>query len=490
MTGATKPPSRGGNGLNAAAAEDSTFSRLPLHLNEREYGPLSAHGTCFAYAIATWCFLVGSYTADLVGAVEGTVCLIAGNLIGVFLTTMPLSIGCQRYGLEQMDFCKGAFGQHGSHVVLVFYLINMLGWSGLLLVMFGNGVFNIGNALELHPGQWIVGAGVAVGIALSFLVVYRGVERLGRVNNLVTPALGLVVIYMIYMLVTNYGWETIVAAKPLAPGPDARLNYAIALELGIANGFSWWGGIGFIARNTRTRRAATYPQILQLGLASGVVSSIALYSALVVGSDDPTKWMVPLGGLFMGLIALGFVALANVTSTGVSIFASGLALRHIPGLKRRPWWQILLITILPCCFFIFWAQELYSMGDAFLAYNGTMYAPISGVLFVDFFVLRKQRLCLKSIFDNAPHGAYYYWKGFNWLALGSVVLGQATYFALYNPISGDAHWLFIYLPASLAAFAVPAAIYWIGMRLFNVRLEAQPRDAAAGDGKRLVSPNI
>ncbi len=475
------------NSHSSGSHESSVFSRLPLHLHEREYGSWGAHGTCFAYAIATWCFLVGSYTADLVGAVEGTICLIAGNLIGVFLTTMPLSIGCQRYGLEQMDFCKSAFGQRGSHVVLVFYLINMLGWSGLLLVMFGNGIFNIGNALELHPGHWVVGAGVALGIVLSFMVVKHGVDRLGVVNNLVTPALGLVIIYMLYMLFAVHGYEAVLAAKPLAPGPDPRMNYATALELGIANGFSWWGGIGFIARNTKTRRAATYPQVLQLGLASGIVSSIALYSALVVGSDDPTQWMVPLGGLVLGLIALGFVALANVTSTGVSIFASGLALRHIPGLKRRPWWQILVITILPCCFFIFWSDELYSMGDAFLAYNGTMYAPISGVMFVDFFLLRKQKLCLRSIFDNAPHGAYYFWKGFNPLAIGGVVLGQLTYFALYNPISGDAHWLFAYMPASLAAFAVPAIFYWLGMRILNVRLEAKSRED--GDTK-LIKPNI
>jgi NCS1 family nucleobase:cation symporter-1 len=477
-------------GADEAAGQASVFSRLPLKLGEREYGNLSAHGTCFAYAIATWCFLVGSYTADLVGAVEGTVCLIAGNLIGVFLTTMPLSLGCQRYGLEQMDFCKSAFGQRGSHVVLVFYLVNMLGWSGLLLVMFGNGIFNIGNALDLQPGQWVVGAGVAVGIVLAFLVVLKGVDRLGTVNNIVTPALGLVVIYMLYMLFTVHGVDAVLDAKPLDPGPNPYVNYAIALELGIANGFSWWGGIGFIARNTKSRRAATYPQVLQLGLSSGIVSSIALYSALVVGSDDPTQWMVPLGGVFLGLIALSFVALANVTSTGVSLFASGLALRHVPGLKRRPWWQILVVTIIPCCFFIVWSEELYSMGDAFLAYNGTMYAPISGILFVDFLVLRRQRICLRSVFDNSTDGAYYYWKGFNPLALGCVLLGQATYFALYNPISGEAHWLFVYVPASLAAFGVPALVYWAGMRAFGFKLAMRARETNDGKAGTLSRPNI
>ena len=134
----------------------------------------------------------------------------------------------------------------------------------------------------------------------------------------------------------------------------------------------------------------------------------------------------------MGVVALAFVALANISSTALSLYASGLALRHVPVLRHRPWWQIIVITIVPCSLFVFWSQELYDFGDAFLAYNGTMYAPISGIVFVDFFLLRKQRICLRSIFDNAPHGAYHYWKGFNPLALGGVALALAAQETLKN----------------------------------------------------------
>jgi hypothetical protein len=60
------------NSTAQASAPDTVeneglFGRLPVRLGEREYGMAGAHGTCFAYAIATWCFLVGSYAADLVG---------------------------------------------------------------------------------------------------------------------------------------------------------------------------------------------------------------------------------------------------------------------------------------------------------------------------------------------------------------------------------------------------------------------------------------
>jgi NCS1 family nucleobase:cation symporter-1 len=470
---------------------DSAFGRMPLLPGEREYGTAGAHTSCFAYAVATWCFLTGGFAAELVGAVQGFVCLVAGNVLGVYLATMPLSLGCQRYGIEQIDFCKPAFGQRGARVVLIFYLINMLGWSGLILVMFGNGIRNIAEALGASPGGWVVGAGVALGIGLSYLIVTRGVHLLNISNSIVTPGLAGLVAFMTWMLVREYGWQAIATAQPLDPGPTPILNYLITVELGLASGLSWWGGIGFLARNTRSQRNSVYPQILQLGLASGLVCSIGLFSALLVRSDDPTEWMVPLGGVVMGVLALSFVALANVTSTAISIFASGLALRHVPVFRSLSWRLLMALTILPIVPVVFWPQWTFDMGDVFLAYNGTMHAPIAGVLFVDYFLLRRQRLDLRSIFDDAPGGDYHYNRGFNWRALAAVVLGQVVYFTLYNPLTSETHDLFRYAPASIAAFVVPALTYAISMRLQPPRLPVETSGPRADTpDPRPIVPNI
>ncbi len=473
---------------DSSQQQDSLFGRMPVLLAEREYGTGGAHANCFAYAVATWCFLTGGYSAQLVGAIEGVVCLIAGNLLGVFLATMTLSLGCQRYGLEQIDFCKPAFGQRGAHVVLVFYLLNMLGWSGLILVMFGNGIRNITEGLGYLPGGWIVGAGAGLGIWLSYLIVTRGVHLLNISSKIVTPGLAVLIAYMFYVLLVEHGWQAITAAAPLDPFPTPALNYLICVELGVASGLSWWGGIGFLARNTRTRRNSVYPEILQLGLSTGVVCSVGLFSALLVQSDDPTEWMIPIGGLVVGVIALAFVALANISSTAISVYASGLALRHVPFFRALPWRQLMWITFLPCVPFVFWPQELYDLGDVFLAYNGTMHAPVAGILFVDFFALRRTRLSLWSIFDDSPKADYHYYRGFNPWALACVPLGQATYLFLYNPLTDETHFLFQFVPASIAAFVVPAAVYWIAMARRRSRV-GQPAPASA-EPRRLLEPNI
>jgi nucleobase:cation symporter-1, NCS1 family len=467
--------------------QESASGRLPLLLGEREYQTLGAHSTCFAYAVATWCFLTGGFVAHWVGAIEGTICLIAGNLIGCFLVTMPLSLGCQRYGLEQIDFLKTSFGQRGSKVILIFYVLNMIGWSGLILVMFGNGIRNIVKALGYEPASWVVGFGVALGIWLTYLIITRGVHLLNLSNAIITPGIGILVAFMFYILFHEYGWEAIRTAKPLDPGPVPLINYIIALELGVASGLSWWGGIGFIARNTDSQRNATYPQLLHLGGSGAVVCVVALFSALVVQSDDPTEWMVPIGGIFVGVGALIFVALANITSTAVSLFATGLALRHLSVFRVKTWRYIVLISIIPCLPFVFWPDQLYDLGDAYLAYNGTVLAPIAGVVFVDFIFLRRQRVNLWSIFEDSPEGEYYFHKGFHWPALLSVLVGEIAYLYLYNPITNETHELIRHLPASLAACGIPALLYWTSTRI--IALVAPPAPPTP-PRRRITQPNI
>lgn len=472
--------------------DESLYGRLPLLVEEREYDTLGAHTMCFAFAVATWCFLTGGYVAQYLGAIKGMICLLAGSVAGVYLTTMTPALASQRYGLEAIDYTKTAFGQRGSKILLVFYLINQLGWSGLILVMFGNGIRNISKGFGYEPGSWVVGAGVMLGIWCVYLLVTRGVHLLNVSNAYIGPGLMILTAVMMVMLLRDHGWSEIVAAKPLDPFDDPWLNYMIVLELSLASGISWWGGVGFLARNTKTRRNAVYPEILQLGLGMGLVCCVALFSSLVVRSGDPTEWLIPIGGVTMGILALIFVALANISSSAVSVFASGLALRHLRVLKARPWWHLVLWSLVPCLPFVLWPAELYGLGSSFLAYNGTLYAPVLGILFADFVFIRRQRINVRAIFDDDPSAEYHYSGGFHWPALCCLVLGQVIYFFLLDPLTYEANGAFLYLTASLPAFVVPGVVYATWLKLLPPRLPNTSSSAAAEPPPRgrVVQPNI
>jgi len=473
--------------------DESLYGRLPLLPDEREYGMRSANTSCFAYAVATWCFLTGGYVAQYLGAIDGMICLLTGSVIGTFLTTMAPALGSQRYGLEAIDYTKSAFGQRGSRILLIFYLINQLGWTGLILVMFGNGIRNILAGFGFEPGAWVAGAGVAVGLWLVYLLVTRGIHLLNVSNAYIAPGLLFLTIGMMALLLRDHGWSEIVAAEPLDPYEDRWMNYMIVLELSIAGGISWWGGVGFLARNTKTRRNAVYPEILQLGLGMGLVCCVALFSSLVVRASDPTEWMIPIGGLHMGVLALIFVALANISSSAISVFASGLALRHLRVLGTRPWWHLVLWSLVPCLPFVFMPTQLFDLGSNFLSYNGTLYAPVVGILFADFIFVRRQRINSWAIFDDDPSGEYYYSKGFHWPALTSLLLGQVIYFSLLDPLSFESSTAFLYLTASLPACIGPGVVYAIWMKLRPIKTMAVSFGSGAGvpsGARRVLQPNI
>ena len=154
-------------------------------------------------------------------------------------------------------------------------------------------------------------------------------------------------------------------------------------------------------------------------------------------------------------------------------------------LKVRPWWHLVLWSLVPCMPFVFWPSELEGMGSNFLAYNGTLYAPVVGILFADFVFIRRQRLNVRAVFDDDPKAEYYFTKGFHWPALICMILGQAIYFALLDPLSYDSHPLFLYLTASLPACLVPGIVYTMWLKL-------RPRDQVVlpARGEALAQPNI
>ena len=450
-------------------SDDALTGRLPLLRGEREYSTRGLLATGFSYAVAAWCFLIGGYAANVVGAVQGAVALTAGCVLGVTVAAAASALACNRYGLEQIDYAKSCFGQKGAKLILIFYVANQVGWTGTILVMFARGVANVSGALGGPSGPWLVRVAVAVGIAAAWAVVVRGVHVLNVLNAVVTPGLVLATALLFYVILRHGGWAAVVHAPPLAPASDARLGYVVAVEYGLGAGFSWWPGIGFLTRNTDTQRNSLYPQVLTMGLGMGVVCCTGLCAGLLYRSYDPTVWMIAAGGRALGVAALALVAAANVSASAIMMYTAALACRHVGLLRALPWRALAACTFVPVLVYAVAPEALYARGSAFLAYNATMFAPISGVLAVDYLVLRRQRLNLSQIFEDAPGGHYHFVGGFNLAALACVLGGQLLYVWLLDPVSLRARGPVRLLTASAPSVLAPMIAYWVLARLWLVR---------------------
>jgi NCS1 family nucleobase:cation symporter-1 len=143
---------------------------------------------------------------------------------------------------------------------------------------------------------------------------------------------------------------------------------------------------------------------------------------------------------------------------------------------------------------VIWPSQLYALGNNFLAFSGTLYAPVCGVLLADYFFVRDQRLDIWAIFDDDPSAAYHYSRGFHWPAIVAILLGQGVYFQLLDPWTYETHRLFSVFSASLPACVLPGAAYVAWMRLVPRRKSRAPgtgdMPSETTEPRRLLLPNL
>lgn len=83
-------------------------------------------------------------------------------------------------------------------------------------------------------------------------------------------------------------------------------------------------------------------------------------------------------------------------------------------------------------------------------------ASLCAVYFVDFFLLRRRRLNLRSLYEGRFRSRYGFWRGFNPASFVAVAVGSLTYFLLLNPLTYEQAYVFRFVSASIPAFFAAA----------------------------------
>ena len=277
---------------------------------------------------------------------------------------------------------------------------------------------------------------------------------------------------MYLLIFLENSWYKILPDKPQEPFGDRTLNFMIAVELNLAAGFSWWPVMGSLARLTRNQRAAFWPNMIGLYAAAVVASIVGLLAALALGDSDPTVWMVPLGGALLGILALVFVAFANVTSIVSIIYSTCLAIRLAGGKLLEPVsWAVLtgVFFIVPAVA-VFFPSAIYDNFFKFLVYTSLGFAPLSGVYLVDFFFLRRTELRVRDLYEPSSRSRYAFWGDFNPAAIAAVIVGAVVYFVLLNPLTLVGLDIFKYASASIPSFLAGGLAHYALTKLFVQRL--------------------
>jgi nucleobase:cation symporter-1, NCS1 family len=451
----------------------------PLLPSERLWGFWEFTYANSALAIATWAFLIGGAVGLFVGPMEGIAAIVIGNIIGVVITALATCVATGRYGIEQFVFLRSMFGANGSRLVYVLAVVFLtLGWLAVLGLMFGHSIDGLqtlmsgGDPSTPASGGKVIVAGCGA-ILLTWFIVAKGPTSIKFFNMIVAPALVVLMVVMMALIFSERSFAELMALPALAPPFDnGTANFIIAIEVNIAAGMSWWPYLGNLARLTRSERVATWPNLIGIFGAAVLGEIVGLFAAVALGNSDPTIWMAQIGGVFVGVAALAFVAFANVTSMANILYTSLIGLRQVGTAGMRSVrWEVLaiLFCVVPLLLVIF-TPGVYDGFFKFLVWTSALNSALAGIGIADYFILRRQRLDLRALHSPTTNAAYRFWHGFNPIGLFSLAVGFVVYVAIFNPLSLEHAPAFLYLTASIPS-CLAAGVCHLGLtRAFARRL--------------------
>jgi len=276
-----------------------------------------------------------------------------------------------------------------------------------------------------------------------------------------------------YFISRRYSLDQLLAMPPLQPPfENPHVNFMVAVEINIAAGFSWWPYIGNLSRLCSNQRTAFWPNLVGIFGAASLGESVSLFAATTLGSSDPTAWMRLAGGMGFGIIALSFLALANLTGMVNILYTAVIGLRQLAGERLRSMgWGVLisLFCIIPVVIVVL-LPGIYDGFFIFLVWTSALNSALAGIGIADYFFLRKQRLNLRQLYAEPSVSPLRYCKGFNPIALVALVAGFAIYVVVFNPQTLAHTDFFTFATASLPSCLLAGLVHYGLTRLLAARL--------------------
>lgn len=456
---------------------DAERGDAPLLPSERLWGFWEFTYANSALAIATWAFLIGGAVGLFVGPKEGIAAIVIGNIIGVVLTALATCVATGRYGIEQFVFLRSMFGANGSRVVYFLAVVFLtMGWLAVLGLMFGRSIEGL-EGLAAGSAATGGGSGISVVVAavgailLTWFIVAKGPTSIKFFNMIVAPALLVLMIVMMVLILSRHSFADLMAMKALDPPfEDNTVNFIIAIEVNIAAGMSWWPYVGNLARLTKTERTAMWPNLIGIFGAAALGETVGLLAAVALGNSDPTIWMAQIGGLTIGIMALAFVAFANITSMTNILYTSIIGLRQVgtAGIRTIRWEILVLLFCLVPLFIVLFTPGIYDGFFIFLVWTSALNSALTGIGIADFFLLRRQKLDLRALFAGPNDPVFRFWHGFNPAGLIALAIGFLVYVWVFNPQTLSHAPVFVYLTASIPS-CVAAGLAHVALTRIWVR---------------------
>ncbi|MBG4777936.1 NCS1 family nucleobase:cation symporter-1 [Pseudomonas aeruginosa] len=386
---------------------------------------------------------------------EALLAILLANLVVLIPLTLNAFAGT-RYGIPFPVLLRASFGIIGSNVPCLIRAVVACGWFGIQ-TLFG------GLAIHLFLGSifpaWkaLGGTGEVIGFllfwGLNLWVVLRGAESIKWLETLSAPLLVLVGLGLLVWALPHISGSELLAQPPKRPEGASVTGYFMA---GLTAMVGFWATLSLnipdFSRYARSQKDQILGQIFGLPLtmflfaALGVVMTAA--SASLVGEtvSDPVSLIghIPSPGWVAVAMALIIVATLS-TNTAANIVSPTNDFQNIApkliGRTRAVWLTgfiglaLMAHELLKKLGWIVSDLSLESVYSNWLLGYSSLLGPIAGIMVVDYFLVRRQRLDLAGLYRDDVYPAWN-WPGFAAfavpVALTVMALGNRQFHWFYD----------------------------------------------------------
>jgi putative hydroxymethylpyrimidine transporter CytX len=373
------------------------------------------------------------------GFLSGFLVILMGHVIG----NIPLALGGMigsRTGLPTMVAVRPSFGVRGSYFATVLNLVQLVGWTGVMLWIGGKAAQAVWPLPSVGFRGWVVICGIAT--TLWALLGHRYWKWLHRIA--VTALIALCCV-MSYLVLHKYGLGNL-----LAISTKQGMPFMLGLDIVIAMPISWLPLVCDYSRYGKGAESAFWGTWVGYFIVSSWMYVIGLAAALATRSPTPDSMVLELMvDLGLALPAIIIVLFSTFTTTFLDIYSAAVSALNIwPQMGERR--GSLTCGILGTAIALMFPGTAY---ENFLLFVGSVFCPLFGVVLADYFFLRGQRYFDKGMKDQ---GDYWYTGGFNLWAFAAWGIG----FGLYHFLQRQTAW-----GSSIPSLVAAGLIYLILMGL-------------------------
>jgi NCS1 family nucleobase:cation symporter-1 len=302
---------------------------------------------------------------------------------------------------------RPAFGVKGSYLAAFLNIIQLIGWTAIMLIICGEAANTIME--EILGVSHLQGLILISGIVTTAwaLVGHKSWKWLQRIS---VSALLVLCVVMTYAVFREGIPEATVTNE---------LPVAVAMDLVIAMPISWLPLVSDYSRYSTHTKKAFAGTWLGYFLVSSWMYLLGLGAAIYIGGAEPVPMMLALG---LGIPALLIVFLSTFTTTFLDVYSTAVsALNIFEGLDERK--GVILGGILGTALALVFPMAEY---EHFLLLIGSMFCPLFAIVLTDYFLI-KMSYKDDSLFTQ---------RSVNWNAIAAWVIGAVMYHLLTKPSLG------------------------------------------------------